>query len=150
MRDNIRHTTRVILVTIMLFLGGTGCTYLYDEQKPSRPPSPTFVHTVRWSGETLMIIAKWYTDKSDNWRALADANPHINPNRIFIANKISIPEKLLKTRQPMPREFVPQPGPKSKKVSKSPETLKATPPKKEKKEEKKGPDLFGPREFPAE
>lgn len=72
------------------------------------PPEPRFyVHVVRWPGATLSFIAQWYTGSWKNWKALADANPALNPNRIVIGDNILIPEDLLKTRKPMPLDFLP-------------------------------------------
>ena len=61
-------------------------------------------HTVRWSGESMSLIARWFTGASKNWRKLAKANPRINPNRIKKGNVIVIPTKLLKTREPLPQK----------------------------------------------
>ena len=66
----------------------------------------SFVHTVKWTRETLSIIAKWYTGEFENWKALVDANPKLKPNRIFIGSKILIPEDFLKTQESMPEEFL--------------------------------------------
>jgi hypothetical protein len=70
---------------------------------PSKPKPRPYVHEVRYSGEILISIAKWYTGSRNNWTAIAKANPHLNPNRIFIGDKILIPENLLKRRDPMPK-----------------------------------------------
>jgi hypothetical protein len=59
-----------------------------------------YKHTVRWPGESLSLIASWYTGFSENWRKLAKANPNLNPNRIKGDNVILIPSSLLKTRVP--------------------------------------------------
>ena len=74
----------------------------------SKPPeeSPYLVHTVRWPNETLSLIAKWYTGRTENWRTIADANPELDPRRIRLGKEIKIPAELLKTILPMPREFV--------------------------------------------
>ena len=61
-------------------------------------------HTVRWPGESMSLIARWYTGSSGNWRKLAKANPRLNPNRIKKGNVISIPPALLKTREPLPQK----------------------------------------------
>ena len=61
-------------------------------------------HTVRWPGESMSLIARWYTGASRNWRKLAKANPRINPNRIKKGNVILIPTKLLKTRERLPQK----------------------------------------------
>ncbi|MDH4267526.1 MAG: hypothetical protein OEW45_18010 [Deltaproteobacteria bacterium] len=116
-----------------------------------RPPAETapaekinyYVHTVKWSGETVSIIAGWYTGDIENWKTLAQANPDINPARIFMGNKIFIPEDLLKTREPMPKEFVDSFYPKAK--TKTPPSKPVPSPQKDKEEE---PDLFGPKQYP--
>ena len=62
---------------------------------------------VRWPGETLSIIAQWYTGSWKNWKALSKANPTLNPKRIVIGGHIFIPEDLMKSRKPMPLSFLP-------------------------------------------
>jgi hypothetical protein len=107
------------------------------------PPEPAYyIHTVRWPGESVSIIAKWYTGNLENWKVLAQANPELDPNRIFIGNKIRIPENLLKTREPMPQEFVARFTPKPK--EESPPSKTAPPPLSEEEE----PKLFGPKQYP--
>lgn len=66
------------------------------------------VHTVRRRGETLPIIAKWYTGESANWRALARVNPGIKPQQIKIGSRVKIPGNLLVTRKPMSSKFANQ------------------------------------------
>jgi hypothetical protein len=63
---------------------------------------------VQWPGETLPIVSKWYTGAGSNWQFLADANPNINPERLYSGNRIFIPEDLLKNRKPMPKAFIAQ------------------------------------------
>jgi hypothetical protein len=75
----------------------------------SPPPIPEprfYLHRVRWKKETLFIIAKWYTGSGENWKALSNANPKLNPNRIFINTNIFIPEDLMKYSKPMPLSFL--------------------------------------------
>ena len=82
-------------------------------ETPSKlePPSPTsehrfYIHRVRWPGETLSIIAKWYTGRLKNWKVLSNANPTLDLNRIVIGANIFIPEDLLKSHKPMPFSFL--------------------------------------------
>jgi hypothetical protein len=88
-------------------------------EQASLPPAPAppaegeapaevtyFTHTVRFGGETVSIIAGWYTGDIENWKALVEANSNIDPKRVLVGNKILIPEDLLKTREPMPQKFV--------------------------------------------
>jgi len=63
-----------------------------------------YQHTVRWSGESLSLIASWYTGTQKNWRKLAAVNPHLNPTRIAVGNVILIPTAMLKTRVPLPQK----------------------------------------------
>jgi len=88
----------------------------------STPAKPRFyVHKIRWSGETLSHIARWYTGSTKNWKAIVKFNPGINPKLILIGDKILIPEDLLKTRQPMPREFLTASVRKKDSLSSAPE-----------------------------
>lgn len=73
--------------------------------EPLKETTTTFIHTVKWRGESLSIVAAWYTDDLENWKVLAQFNPHLDPNLIFKGNKIVIPVYLLKTREPMPQDF---------------------------------------------
>jgi hypothetical protein len=82
--------------------------------KPAKVPLPLeravatqpYVHEVRWPGETLSLIARWYTGKEHNWREIAKANPGLIPTRISLGDKILILPEMLKTREPMPREYI--------------------------------------------
>ncbi|MFP4476635.1 MAG: LysM peptidoglycan-binding domain-containing protein [Desulfatibacillaceae bacterium] len=91
--------------------------------KKAEPPPPEtrapiyHFHTVRYPGETLSIIAKWYTGKLSNWRILAQANPELDPNRIRPGDRIRIPRGMLKTDQPMPEDYPARFLPKGEKPS---------------------------------
>ena len=105
------------------------------EQPPEHPPY--YLHTVRWSGESLSIIAEWYTGDLKHWELLADANPALDPDRIFPGDTIRIPSHLVKTQSPMPRAFVDshQPIPEEKTLPSQPAPQPDT-----------DEDLFGPKE----
>ena len=72
----------------------------------AHPKPAYYYHRVKYSGETLSIIAKWYTGDVENWQALTKANPKLDPKRINVGDKIRIPKKILNTRKPMPRSFI--------------------------------------------
>jgi hypothetical protein len=74
-----------------------------EDNTAQRQPS-NFEHTVRWRGESLSLIARWYTGHFENWKALAQANPNLNPNRIMVGNVIYIPQAMMNTREPLPRK----------------------------------------------
>jgi hypothetical protein len=77
---------------------------------PARPPLPEgttyLVHTIRYQGETISIIAAWYLGDKMRFDVLAAANPEINPAQVRVGMRIKIPESLAKTKEPMPKEFV--------------------------------------------
>ena len=77
-----------------------------EEPSPPAPKSEFYVHKVRWSGETLSVITQWYTGTYKNWDTVARANPDLNPELISYGDDILIPADLLKTNEPMPREFL--------------------------------------------
>jgi len=113
-----------------------------NEIEAEPPQKPTYhIHTVKWHGETLAIIAKWYTGNLKNWEALTQVNSNLLPSRIFVGDRVRIPENLLKTREPMPQQFVAGFYPKPKKKLLPPIT---TPPPLPAEEEK----LFGPKHYP--
>lgn len=149
------------LIAIVLVFAWIGCAFLGKEPveprvgereqappaeaKPTtreevRPPkkSAGLVHRIQWQGETLSRIAKWYTGEVKNWKAIAKANPKLKPNRILIGGKIHIPEDLLNTREPMPKEFLA--GFTSKPKKKRSASKPKPPP-----EEETEPVLFGPK-----
>jgi len=72
------------------------------------PAEDYFIHTVQWPGESLSIIAKWYLGKLMDWEILAAHNPELDPDKIFVGNRIRIPESRMRTSELMPREFVEQ------------------------------------------
>ncbi len=115
-----------------------GCSYFEKPVQPESAGPPTkvrkapgpqgFVHSVQWPGESLSLIAKWYTGSSSNWGALAKANPKLNPDLIRIGDKIIIPQGIIKNQEPMPRSFLSSSSPKEDQTI-SPPAPKETEPK---------------------
>jgi hypothetical protein len=128
---------------VVLALGGlvfinSGCNLLgmmKEKWTPTAPQKTQFVHTVKYPGETLSIIAKWYTGDVNNWEILANANPHIDYNKMVPGNNIFIPENLLKNKIPLTKNFV-----DSYYKKKEPTSKTETPPEKEEEF-----DLIGPK-----
>jgi len=109
------------LIGIILSVITVGCGILMKdtrEWQPVKPGQTAYVHTVKWQEETLQAIAAWYTGNKENWQALADANPIINPDRLCIGNQVFIPQELLKSREPLPRGFIVQVHETPKRVKK--------------------------------
>jgi hypothetical protein len=98
---------------------------------PTQPPGRTyFLHRVTIPGESLSIIAKWYTGDLKKWEQLAEANPNLNPNRINIGDEILIPEDMMIKKDPITKSFVDSFAPKSRseKVVSEPESETEPPP----------------------
>jgi len=98
------------------------------------------VHKVRYPGESVSIIAGWYTGAIDNWKILAEVNPDVNPNVIHEGMSIKVPESMLIKREPMTKEYVDSFYPKLKTRSKGtgPRGPSSTPPEDD-------TPLFGPK-----
>lgn len=95
---------------LMFCVGLSACVKQGAEPEPvmnSGDMSPDhYTHTVRYSGETLGIIAGWYTGSSRNWESIASANPGLQPERINIGQQINIPASILVRDQPLSEEYV--------------------------------------------
>jgi hypothetical protein len=134
----MRKAGLVVLALGVLVFINSGCNMIGMKKKgrvPTAPQKTHFVHTVKYSGETLSIISKWYTGDVNNWKILANANPHIDYNKMVAGDKISIPENLLKTREPLTKKFI-----DSFYKEKKPTSKTETPPEKEEEF-----DLIGPK-----
>lgn len=63
-------------------------------------------HRVRVPGETLSLVAEWYTGSADNWMILAEHNPALDPRKIELGDAILVPELMLIRRDPPTESFV--------------------------------------------
>ena len=118
MRSSGWPVTAKWLVCFAILLVFSGCTQMQtflksDSNSAKAKPAKSkvkkesyYVHKVRWEGETLSLIAKWYTGSQKNWKVLAKDNPWLEPNDISTGHKIFIPRNLLKTKKPMPHDYV--------------------------------------------
>jgi hypothetical protein len=64
------------------------------------------VHVVSFPGETLRIIAQWYTDSPENAERLARINDINDPNVLALLQRIRNPGYLLKRSDPLTKEEV--------------------------------------------
>jgi hypothetical protein len=97
-----------ILICLISLLS-TGCLFQgkkRNEWQPIEQKVAPVVHKVQWPEERLMIIAKWYTGDAQNWEALANANPNVNPDSLAQGTKIFIPAELVKHQEPMTQVFL--------------------------------------------
>ena len=63
-----------------------------------------FQHIVQ-SGETLGMIADWYTGKASNWTLIVDSNPGLRPERLRPGQIVLIPRKILIKDTPIPKGY---------------------------------------------
>lgn len=66
----------------------------------------TFIHTVKYRGETLSLIAKWYTGDLLNWKKIHAVNPNIIETRMQIGDKITIPIEMMNSFILLTKEYV--------------------------------------------
>lgn len=68
--------------------------------------SDILLHTIRYSGETLALIAQWYTGSAANWTKIIEFNENISPTALRLGQVISIPMELVIKSDPFPESFV--------------------------------------------
>lgn len=73
---------------------------------PASKKPESYMHKVRWPGETISVIAKWYTGSQRNWKLIVKANPGCDPKRMHIGDKILIPAEIIENREPMPQKYL--------------------------------------------
>ena len=105
-----RFVRNFLFATVFLF-GTVACWTQEEPPPPAAPLAPPIetqdvIHTIRVTGETLGIIAKWYTGKSENWSAIAKANPQLKPNNLKLGQNVTIPASLVSNRTSLPESEV--------------------------------------------
>lgn len=99
----MRAIQTLCLVLVLSIL--SSCT-----KAPEPPPPPQYLHhTVKYSGETLGAIAKWYTGETNNWHVIVAANPGLKPERVSLGMVILIPQELVKESRPFPAKVLKAP-----------------------------------------
>ncbi len=153
----IRKSALLLLLSGVTLLICSGCNLIGAKKtevvyKPvDTVKSPPYVHTVKYPGETLRIISKWYTEDENNWEAIAKANPYMDYETMPEGTRVFIPENLLKTTDPLSEGFISDSIQKSKPVEEVKpvvkEEEKKVPVSKPKPQPKKDEDfdLIGPK-----
>ena len=137
MKNLLKGKSPIVLAAFLfpvLFL--SGCLSL-EKLTGYFKEDPCYIHTVRWPGENLYVIAKCYTGEGGNWKILARANPKLEPDRIRVGDTIRVPEKIMQTKKPLPQDFV-QPRNETHAGRVSPKPTEEP------------PRLFGPKPFPSQ
>jgi len=73
---------------------------------PVYVPPPVVEHVVTYRGETLGLIAYWYTGQTTNWQLIVDVNPGLRPEAMRIGDVIVIPGELITKRERLPENVV--------------------------------------------
>lgn len=77
------------------------------EAKLARLPNGDYEHRVAFQGETLQLLAEWYTEDPGNANALAAASGKRAANPLQQGEKVRIPRRLMRNVQPLPEAAVP-------------------------------------------
>ncbi len=95
---------KLLPLLLVILLSVAACA-----KKAPPPQEPSYhTHTVSAQGETLAIIASWYTGDSQNWKAIADATPGLKPNKMRIGDVVNIPAQLVIKHEPLTKKALQQ------------------------------------------
>jgi hypothetical protein len=116
MRVTVKHKFKIVAKQVIRVVSVIVCSFaLWACPKPPPPvqsnPDATqqpvyFNHTVKYAGETLAMIAGWYTGNSKNWEIILQHNPGLDVKRIRIGDVILIPQELVVKSDPLPEKLV--------------------------------------------
>jgi len=96
---------RILLVAIVLsglLLGGCGGR----RSRPTPARLPYLEHSVKYAGETLGLISKWYTGSEKNWERILHENPGLDVYRLKKGMLIFIPSQMVIREDPLPASAV--------------------------------------------
>ncbi|HBN26306.1 MAG TPA: hypothetical protein DD405_02425 [Desulfobacteraceae bacterium] len=74
MKNKINILISVMVISfLVIFQNGCGIFKKKEKEwKPVTYKNAHFIHSVKWPGETIKIIAKWYTGDITNWKSIAE------------------------------------------------------------------------------
>jgi len=106
-----------------------------------------YLHEVRWSEETLAVIARWYTGKEQNAQILDRVTPNLRANDLRKGDVVFIPQELFRRNTPLTRSYVRKYG-KAPASAQSPAPQTVAPAQDVLPEEGERPAPYGPRTYP--
>lgn len=77
-----------------------------EEARLVRLPNGDYRHRVTFRGETLRLIADWYTEDPRNLSAIASANRRSTTTPLRLGDEITIPKRLMRNVQALPEAAV--------------------------------------------
>lgn len=95
---HLRPSILLNLVFLSLLLFFPSCSKKKEKrivELPRVEAEPFLYHQVRYPGETLFFIAKWYTGEGRNYKLIESANPDLIRDKIFLDQIIRIPKALV-------------------------------------------------------
>jgi len=113
-----------------------------------------YLHEVRWSEETLSVIARWYTGKESNARILARVTPNLRKQDLRKGDVVFIPQELTQRTDPLTRSYARRYGRTPARVEPSKPQLDPSKPKVETPQDDgflengERPVPYGPRTYP--
>lgn len=96
----MRYLSKLI-VAISLALSISACSN--NRNSMNENTVPYLEHTVKYPGETLGEISKWYTGTAANWREILAFNPAMKATRIRLGDIVRIPRSLVIRDSPLPK-----------------------------------------------
>ena len=96
----------LLVAFVMAYL--VGCVGLHRRSKDDRL---YLTHTIRFEGETLSGIAKWYTGSAKNWSFVRRVDPDTSPTKLKLGEEVGVPYALLRRSDPPTKlAFVAEPS----------------------------------------
>ncbi|RIK99980.1 MAG: hypothetical protein DCC75_14165 [Proteobacteria bacterium] len=98
---------KISILMLFAFLGW-GCVQKPkpSDTDPNNLANSYLTHIVKFQGETLAVISKWYTGDSQNWQRIQAANPGLDVRRMRMGQVIRIPRILVIKETPLPASAI--------------------------------------------
>ena len=117
----MKRSVELMLLMPLVALILLGCaTHDQLKAKVDMPPpaleKPEFIFHKVMPGETMATIAKWYSGNGNQWKAISEQNPGMDPWRLKRDEIVKVPAYLATVHKEQPN-FSTAPRPKPKKGS---------------------------------
>ncbi len=95
----------MLLIAIISSCSNTKKQYFLEDTQIETEALSMHEHIVGYRGETLALIAHWYTGETANWKVIRDVS-NIDIYNIEIGDIINIPFELITNYDPLPKSLV--------------------------------------------
>jgi hypothetical protein len=102
MFDSLTFNALRIGPAVFCLLSFVGCLHSLGDP---RDQNQFLTHKVRFEGESLSAISKWYTGSAKNWSLLERAEPNASPGKLNLGEEVLIPQQLV-IRSEIPKKTV--------------------------------------------